>query len=188
MLPTLKEISTSAGRAKHYALKTALVQGRARYSSRPASSKRTVASQPQGGGNGAVVVRARELNDRPDLQKERNKKRQQWRTNTRTSTTGSKLASNITKHKRTQSGNVDAVQFVNTFRREVGQFGSKALDKKRKRAYQTDELVKLGCRPPKNKKMPIGVLQEERRKEKERAAEEKELQLASGMLVRSKRR
>lgn len=90
---------------------------------------------------------------------------------------------------RVETGNeVDAMQFVDKHRREVGRFGSRALGKRDRKRYDTAELVKLGCRRPKNQKMPIGVLEETRKYIKMKEAQKKEMDLASGMLVRSKRR
>lgn len=83
---------------------------------------------------------------------------------------------------------VDAVRFVEQHRREVNWYGSKGLTKKDRKKFEMEERIKLGCRRPKNEKVPIGILQGMRKKEKERAKKQKELDLASGMLIRSKRR
>lgn len=82
----------------------------------------------------------------------------------------------------------DVADYVDTHRREVGRFGSQGLDKRDKRAYQTAQLVKLGCKPPKNPKMPIGLLQRVRQRQSQRQQEKKEMDIATGMLVRSRRK
>lgn len=83
---------------------------------------------------------------------------------------------------------VDAAQFVDSHRREVGRFGSRALDKRERKSFDAAELIRLGCRPPKNNKIPIGLLIRKRQKQKVREAKKKEMDLATGMLVRSKRK
>lgn len=82
----------------------------------------------------------------------------------------------------------DAFQFVEEFRREVGQFGAQGLAKKDKQSYEMAQLIKLGCRPPKNEKIPIGMLIEDRKRKKIAEAKKKEMDIATGMLVRSKRK
>ncbi|CAN8068017.1 unnamed protein product [Agarophyton chilense] len=83
---------------------------------------------------------------------------------------------------------VDAAHFVNAHRTEVGDFGSQALRRRDRKKYHTAKLVKLGCRPPKNQKMPIGLLQKRRKREKLNAQKQKKRDLATGMLLRIKRR
>lgn len=78
--------------------------------------------------------------------------------------------------------------FVNVHRSEIGNFGASGLDKKTAKDYEVENLVKLGCRRPKNPKMPLWMLQRQRQKEKERATKKKEVDIVSGMLTRSKRR
>lgn len=82
----------------------------------------------------------------------------------------------------------DVADYVDTHRREVGRFGSEGLEKRDKRSYQTAQLVKLGCKPPKNPKMPIGLLQRVRQRQRDRDQEKKEMDRATGMLVRSRRK
>lgn len=83
---------------------------------------------------------------------------------------------------------VDAAQFVDSHRREVSRFGSRALDKRERKSFEAAEMIRLGCRRPKNPKMPIGLLIRKREKQKVRGAKKKEMDLATGMLVRSKRK
>lgn len=83
---------------------------------------------------------------------------------------------------------VDAVQFVESHRREVNHFGATALHKRDRKAFETTERVRLGCRPPKPQKMPIGLLQAMRRNQKAREENQRQLDIASGMLIRCKRR
>lgn len=82
---------------------------------------------------------------------------------------------------------VDASHFVESHRREVGRFGSQSLHRRDRKKYQLAQLIKLGCRKPKGQKMPIGLLQEQRKRDKIRAQKKKQQHVASGMLLRSKR-
>lgn len=92
------------------------------------------------------------------------------------------------QRKSRRNTSMSVARFVEEHRREIGRFGSKALDKKDRRAYEVEDLARLGCRPPKQQKMPIGILQQKRKKEKEQLALKKQADLESGMLVRSRRR
>ncbi|PXF48716.1 hypothetical protein BWQ96_01568 [Gracilariopsis chorda] len=83
---------------------------------------------------------------------------------------------------------VDASRFVDTHRREVGRFGSQALHRRDRNKYELAQLIKLGCRKPKGQKMPIALLQKHRKRNKMKAQKKKEQDLASGMLLRSKRK
>lgn len=92
------------------------------------------------------------------------------------------------QRKLSRNTSMSVARFVEEHRREIGRFGSKALDKNDRRAYEAEDLARLGCRPPKRQKMPIGILQQKRKKEKEQLARKKQTDLESGMLVRSRRR
>lgn len=81
----------------------------------------------------------------------------------------------------------DAASFVDEYRREIGRFGASGLDKSARREFELADMQKLGCRKPKNERVPIGILQRRRRNDRESAREKRESDLASGMLVRSKR-
>lgn len=83
---------------------------------------------------------------------------------------------------------LDAAEFVDSHRREIGRFGSQALHKYDRKSFEKAERIRLGCRQPKNQKVPIGLLITKRRKQNIKAAKKKEMDLATGMLVRSKRR
>lgn len=83
---------------------------------------------------------------------------------------------------------IDARQFVEQHRSEIGQFGSRGLHKRDRKQYETAHLVKLGCRRPKNQKMPIGVLVKKRRYQNIREQKKKDMDIATGMLVRTKRK
>lgn len=85
-------------------------------------------------------------------------------------------------------GGLDSREMVEAFRREVGVLGSTALGKKDRSNYETAELVRLGCKPPRNQKMPLGLLLAKRKKEKLQAEKDKQHKLETGMLVRSKRK
>lgn len=82
----------------------------------------------------------------------------------------------------------NARDFVETHRFEVGALGSSALAKKERKLYQNAQLLRLGCRRPKNLRMPIGMLNGMRKKQREDAKKEKQRLVEEGMLVSSKRR
>lgn len=82
----------------------------------------------------------------------------------------------------------DAAEIVEKYRREVGRFGSRALHKSDRKKYETSQLQKLGCRKPKNEKMPIGILTKKRKYQKIRERKKKEMDTATGMLVRAGRK
>lgn len=130
--------------------------------------------------DGVLIVTAKDFNDGPRRKKDVMRKE---RVPPRPSIS---LVGGVQKPNQKKAANV--AQFVDDHRREIGRFGSKALLKKDRRAYEIEELTKLGCRPPKSQKMPIGLLQEKRKKEKEQLARKKQMDLESGMLIRSKRK
>jgi Domain of unknown function (DUF4602) len=78
--------------------------------------------------------------------------------------------------------------FVDEHRRDVSELGASALSKKDKRAYEARRRVEQGCLPLKEQTKPLPMLLGMRKKQRERDAIAKELALASGMLIRSKRR
>lgn len=90
--------------------------------------------------------------------------------------------------RKSEGNEFDAIEYVESYRREVGRFGSQGLHKRDRKQYETAQLVSLGCRKPKNQKMPIGVLVKKREYQKTREERKKAMDLATGMLVRSKRR
>lgn len=92
------------------------------------------------------------------------------------------------KKKRGVAEDLEATEYVDKYRREVGRFGSQALQKRDRKSFEAAERLRLGCRAPKNQKMPIATLIAKRKKQKSLAAKKKEMDLAAGMLVRSKRR
>lgn len=146
-----------------------------------------------------AVVKAREMNDAPwarwsrkekslDLSNSKSKVRKPNRT---TPVNVTRLVDERTQrkqHGKGQNTSTSIAQFVERHRHEIGRFGSKALQKRDRRAYETQELIRLGCRPPKREKMPIALLQQKRRKEKEELARKKQEDLETGMLMRSRRR
>lgn len=77
--------------------------------------------------------------------------------------------------------------YVDKHRREVGQYGAQGLHKHDKQKFRQAELLKLGCRKPKSQKMPIATLIRKRQIQKFRDTKKKEMDLATGMLVRSRR-
>ena len=77
--------------------------------------------------------------------------------------------------------------YVDKHRREVGQYGAQGLHKRDKQKFRQAELLKLGCRKPKAQKMPVATLIRKRQIQKFRDAKKKEMDLATGMLVRSRR-
>ncbi len=83
---------------------------------------------------------------------------------------------------------VNAARFVEEHRFEVGALGSSGLNKRQKKAYQAAQLLRLGCRAPRNQKMPIAMLIGMRRKQKEREEKEKQKKLEEGVLISSKRK
>lgn len=195
------------------ALKAAVVQR----GSPPADSRNGVHSFRAGAspmGQGVKVVKAQEMNDAPwsrikdpkkllDLSAARkgvtkldnNARTKIPRTNgapfrnTRHSDSRPLRRNQRKNHPKSGPNNsISVARFVEEHRREIGRFGSKALDKKDRRAYETNDLIRLGCRPPKRQKMAIGILQQKRKKEKEDLKRKKQMDLESGMLVRSRRR
>lgn len=165
-----KELREASRKAQEHALKVALVNHDSSFSKGRVAPERNDALPTKE----TVVVKARDFRNTYAERRAVSRKRSRGVTPTIEKPQPKNTIANIK-------------QFVDSHRREVGRFGATALDKKNKRAFETAELVKLGCRPPKNQKMPIGLLQARRKKEKERAAEQKELDIASGMLIRSKR-
>lgn len=83
---------------------------------------------------------------------------------------------------------LSAAAFVEQHRFEVGKLGARALEKRERKAYEAAMLLRLGCRPPRNQKMPIGLLIEQRSKEKARALEDREKKREEGVLISSKRK
>lgn len=168
-----KELAQASQKAQQHALKVAVVQrGTSSFGTSVISrASKIVAST----GEGKLVIKAPGFGHGPAQRKGLWSKRERTK------------ASNISKPS-PRMIKVDVAQFVDDHRREIGRFGANALTKKVAQEYETAELVKLGCRPLKSPKMPIGLLQEKRKKEKERAAKQRELDFASGMLIRSKRR
>lgn len=167
-----KDLAEAARKAQQHALKVALVKdGSSFKKGHAASSKKPVVPSTKE----TLVVKARDFKSVYAERRSMSRKR-------------SRAVPPSIEKPQSKENVVNVEEFVNSHRREVGRFGANALDKRNKRSFETAELVKLGCRPPKNEKMPIWLLQGRRKKEKERAAQQKELDLASGMLVRSKRR
>lgn len=82
---------------------------------------------------------------------------------------------------------VNAATFVERHRFEVGALGSAALQKRQRKAYEAATLLRLGCRAPRNQKMPIGMLVGIRKKKKERDVKEREKKREEGVLISSKR-
>ena len=118
----------------------------------------------------------------PSTVKDR-EKRASWRRERRHSTaTGS-----FVRKGDQQESRVDPMRYVERHRSEVGDLGCSALGKKEKKKYELARLAKLGCKPPKNQRKPIGILVGIRKKEKERAKKQKERMLETGMLVRARR-
>lgn len=78
--------------------------------------------------------------------------------------------------------------FVEKFRREVGEVGAAALGKKDKKMFEARRRAELGMKAVKPQTMPLPMLVGVRKKRKEREAKAKELALASGMLIKSKRK
>lgn len=175
-----RDLAASARKAQKHALKLALVQTTSKTVTKRSSASASASwhkPSTQRPKSGPVVVKAAQLCDKPFPRGWRAKRRH------------NKLSGGITKDgQHAGPSKLDAMEFVDAHRREIGRFGSKALDKRNKRAYEIEDLVKLGCRHPIKQKMPIGLLQHKRKKEKDRLAHEKEMNLASGMLIRSKRR
>lgn len=78
--------------------------------------------------------------------------------------------------------------FVEKFRREVGEVGAAALGKKDKKMFEARRRAELGMKEVKPQTMPLPMLVGVRKKQKERETKAKELALASGMLIKSKRK
>lgn len=78
--------------------------------------------------------------------------------------------------------------FVEKFRREVGEVGAAALEKKDKKMFEARKREELGLWEVKPQTMPLPMLVGVRKKQRAREKKAKELALASGMLVRSKRK
>lgn len=85
-------------------------------------------------------------------------------------------------------GSSSAFAFVEKHRREVGDLGATALEKKDKKAFEARRRLEAGLKPLKSQKLPLPMLLGMRKKQRVRAGREKELALASGMLIRSKRK
>lgn len=81
-----------------------------------------------------------------------------------------------------------AMVFVEKHRREVVELGATALAKKDRRAFEERQRREQGCRPLKQQKMPLPMLLGIRKKQRARETKAKELALASGMLIKSKRK
>ncbi len=102
--------------------------------------------------------------------------------------------SGIAKKRRSSSRRADtrteknAAQLVERFRHEVGALGAAGLQKRERKAYDEAVLDRLGFRRPKNQKMPLTLLEEQRRKEKLRLQQEKEKKLEEGVLLSAKRK
>lgn len=73
------------------------------------------------------------------------------------------------------------VQFVNDHRTQVGNLGASALDKKSAKEYEIEKLVKLGCKRPKNIKMPLQMLQNKRANERKKEEKQRELDRQNGI-------
>lgn len=81
-----------------------------------------------------------------------------------------------------------ATAYVEQHRREVGELGASALSKRNKKEYEARKRLEQGCKVLKQQKMPLPMLLGVRKKQRQRDLKAKELALASGMLIRSKRR
>jgi Domain of unknown function (DUF4602) len=81
-----------------------------------------------------------------------------------------------------------ASAFVEKHRREVGELGATALEKKDQKAYEARRRLEQGCKRLKSQKLPLPMLLGMRKKQRARDVKAKELALASGMLIRSKRK
>ena len=129
--------------------------------------EQSAAASGHANADGSMEIQARELNDKPQQMTEQDDAQ---RTN------------------RKEQAGIDMQQYVERHRGIIGKLGAAGLNKRERRAYETAQLVKLGCRKPKNQKMPISMLANQRRNEKKRAKQKKELDLVTGMLVRVKRK
>lgn len=169
-----KRLASAAQNARKHVLSLALVQN---LHPSPAPRQPSHPRQSSSAAPKTVVVRARKLGDAPSTRALREKQ------------------SNIHKMGRQRSPPTkrscetdDAARYVNLHRREVGRFGAQGLDTKKARAYEADDLVRLGCKPAKRTKEPIAMLQRRRANEKRREAAQRHADLESGMFVRTKRK
>lgn len=169
-----KRLASAAQNARKHVLSLALVQNLHRS---PAPPQTSHSRQSSSTASETVVVRARQLGDAPSTRPVREKQ------------------SNIHKTRRQRSPPTklshetdDAARYVNLHRREVGRFGAQGLDTKKARAYEAEDLVRLGCKPAKRTKEPIAMFQRRRANEKQREAAQRHADLESGMLVRTKRK
>lgn len=169
-----KKLVSAAQNARKHVLSLALVQNR-----QPSPTCRQPSHRRQSSSTAlkTVVVQARQLGDAPPNRPVREKQ------------------SNIHKKRRQRSPPTklpyetdDAAQYVNLYRREVGRFGAQGLDTRKARAYEAEDLSRLGCKPAKRTKEPIAMLQRRRANEKQREAAQRQADFESGMLMRTKRK
>lgn len=85
-------------------------------------------------------------------------------------------------------GSSSAFAFVEKHRREVGDLGAAALAKKDKKKFDARRRLEAGLKPLKSQKLPLPMLLGMRKKQRHRDIQEKDLALATGMLIRSKRK
>jgi len=70
---------------------------------------------------------------------------------------------------------------LNVITADILRFGASQMNAKDRRKWQTQQMVDLGARGPKNSKMPISMLNGMRSKQKQRAQRKKDYDIASGM-------
>eukprot|EP00171_Calliarthron_tuberculosum_P003435 IDg3435t1 len=92
-----------------------------------------------------------------------------------------------TRDASTREDPVNAAAYVERHRFEVGALGSAALQKRQRKAYESATLLRLGCRAPKNQKLPIGTLVGMRKKKKERHVKEREKKREEGLYTQERR-
>lgn len=83
---------------------------------------------------------------------------------------------------------VNAAQFVERFRHEVGALGAGGLQKRQRKAYDEALLTRLGFREPRRQKIPLTILEGMRRAEKKRQEKEKEKKREEGVLLSVKKK